>query len=268
MTSDALTERRRWFRVFPEGTAEFLIVTRVPAVLLMAALSVIYSAQMHYFLLGIVGMLWLDHLLLTWWLVSIRCDLDDLAASEPTSAKAAQMRRVRLAMILALPSIPAFLLIAPWENVVFTLESTRNSVQYVLWPVLLILFTACLVVAKRAIKTRRLNKELPWLTGFLIPGVHLLALHRLLRRLHQDVRHSPRDEPPHLAIGIGNVCWVFSMILWGLYVVFVALGDGFESRAVHALTTLAGAFFFGVLASAQLAAIEAVQRLFVAKLRA
>src|SRR5437868_8574771 len=79
-----LLERRRWFSFFPEGTLEFLVVTRVLALLLMGTLIIVPSTQRPAVLVALAAVVWADYALLTWWLVHVSADLHDLFAASAT----------------------------------------------------------------------------------------------------------------------------------------------------------------------------------------
>ena len=66
MTDNIGAQRRNWFRSFPEGSIEFVVITRVLALLLLAALAIVPGIQRPAVLVALALVLWVDYLLMMW----------------------------------------------------------------------------------------------------------------------------------------------------------------------------------------------------------
>jgi len=291
MDEDILTRRRRWFRFFPEGALEFLIVTRVLALLLLLSLMILREAQRPIILVGLVGVLWVDYVLMVWWAAQVAMDLalleadrDDPPRDSNEAASLFERPGVRYRLILQalLPSVAAAAFMAPWPVLLQTLApSLREGTAALVLRRLDVLWAAAFVVlalvAYRAVRTMGIRSG-AWTVLMMIPGVHWLALHRVAGELEQRIetyRRSRRegrgdgdsDRPTApLAVTVADAAWVLMMLPWGVVVGWTLVRgqwpEGFPLRMVPFCGTLLAALF----AVADLAALEGVQRHFVALL--
>ncbi len=267
--ADLLNQRRQWFSFFPEGSLEFLVVTRVLALLLAGTLVIVPSTQRPAVLVALGAMVWLDYALIMWWLLEVAGDLREVFAP---SARPAGHERLRTGMIVLIPSVLAFLLLAPWAQFLIRRASTRGPLLMVLVPVLSAAYLASLPLAYRRLKRAGLPGGV-WTVLLFVPVVHWLALHRLLKPLHARVRDRAIEQglPVSSETGAGAaagaadvlvvVCAVF-WVLWGVLLAAGRSGGGLLSL-VQAASIGAGC----LLAVTQVAALEYLQRRFVALIR-
>ncbi len=275
MSEDRLAQRRNWYRFFPGGSIEFVIVTRVLALLLLLALAVVPGTQRPTVLLALAGVLWIDYLLIIWWAIQVTTDLDALFADPPPSADVLRRRRIRAAILGALPATAALVILAPWPSFVLPSEPARAAtIRMVLIPLLGVLFVALLVPAHRAL--RRIQLAPPrWTLPLLIPIVHWFAMHRLLIHLHARLRLRSQergmpttDDPgPAPAVILADLTWVLSILPWGILLVVVLLRGEWPSGVLYSAVPSCGTAVAALFAISDLAAMENVQRQFVALIR-
>ncbi|MBI4580907.1 MAG: hypothetical protein HY718_14460 [Planctomycetes bacterium] len=271
MNSELLIERRRWFRVFPEGTLEFAIITRVLALMLLMALGIVTGAQRPLVITALVGVLWSDYVLLVWWAVQVAMDLEMLTG-QPRPADAPR-RRAIVGVTVLLPSVGAVIAVLPWGRVFAFLGIGASGVSRALPLVGAIAFVAALVPACRALRGVRLGAG-HWTALVLVPLVHWFALHRIAggldTRIQQQLRE--RGEPPQslrsagAALLAADVTWVLSILPWAVVVV-VSLARGWPSGGWSRFGPVCGTILAAVFAIADLAALEAVQRQMVRLVR-
>jgi len=265
MNKPVVTERQTWFRFFPEGSVEFLVVTRVLALLMLAALIVVRSNQRPLVLVALVALLWLDYLLMLWWAIQVTTDLDDLFSEPQPGDQEVRYRRVRVGLQAALPSAVAVVVLAPWPALMGSLESSMalgHLGRWVTVPVFGVLFVVALFFAQRALQRVRLGRP-GWTLLFLIPVLHWFAMHRLLLGLEArfQQRCGEQGQPPGddlrsgLALVLADVSWVLSVLPWGMVVVWVWWRGSWPAVAPGCGTLLAGLF-----AVADLAALEQLHR--------
>jgi len=273
MNDDFVTERKKWFRFFPEGSIEFLLITRVLALLLLAALAVISSPQRPAVLVALAFLLWVDYVLMLWWVIQLATDLDDLFQEVPPNPNVAHRRRTRTALLAVLPSVAAVLLLAPWLDVLNAFHPSslfRETLPRVMLPVLGSLFIIFVFIAQYALRRIRLGPAL-WTLLLLVPVVHWFAMHRLLSPLQKRIqeRYGERDDAsghpeqgPSISLILADVTWLLSILPWGIVIV-LALQDCSWSPVVP----LCGTMLASVFAVADLAAMERLQRQFVGLLQ-
>lgn len=270
MSDDTAVQRRKWFQSFPEGSIEFMLVTRVLALLLLLALAIVQDVQRPVVVLALTMVLWADYVLMMWWAVQMTTDLDDLFADPPPPADAARRRRVWAACLGASPSVAAALLLVPWPYLLLPSEWSRAAVVHVAAPLLGIAFVALMFVAQAALQRVRLGPR-PWTLLLLVPIAHWFAMHRLLTGLHARV-HQRREERgqtvkddsgPGAAVRIADITWVLSILPWGTLVLVSLLRGGWPTGSGASGASVCGAFIAAVFAVADVAAMEQLQRRFV-----
>ena len=266
--NDTVSQRRTWFRFFPEGTLEFLVITRVLALLLIVTLAAILPSQLSAALTALFGLLWLDHVLMLWWGVQMVTDLRDLSAS-PSPGSDARGGKYRVGLTAALPSFFALLIIAPWPNVLIADPTTRASATKILLPVLALLYATTIVLAARALQTVRFGSSL-WSLLFLVPGLHWLAMHRLVREWHgradehRDEHTGEGAEASSAGIVFADVCWLFTLLPWAV-VLSVSWARGQWPDGVgYGLVPICATAWTVLFAVSDLAVLETLQRRFIA----
>lgn len=273
MNGEKLVERRKWFRVFPEGTLEFLIITRVLALMMMMALAIVGGTQRPTVLIGLIGILWIDYALLLWWVVQVAMDLRFVAGESPDDAQAGL--RARVAVTAILPSIAAAMALLPWDGVVLVITGARHeSAILKILPVIAALgFIALLLPAYRALRSIGLGSSV-WTVLLLIPVLHFVALHRIAGGLDVRIREQLRsrglrDEDLRSATAsliTADVIWVLTMLPWAAVVV-IAISRGWPAGGAFKIGPISGTLLAAVFSIANLAALESVQRQIVALVR-
>lgn len=273
MSEDSLAQRRNWFRFFPEGSIEFVIVTRVLALLLLLALAIVRGTQRPAVLLALVVVLWIDYLLTLWWAVQLATDLNALFGDTPPPADVLRRRRIRAAVLAALPATAALLILAPWPHFVLS-EASRTAVTRVTVPALCGLFVVSMFVAHGALRRIELGPP-PWTLLLLIPVVHWLAVHRLLisfgaelrQRLQAPGRPATGAPGPGPAVRLADVTWVVTMVSWGIALIFILRGGQWPRTLPGSVLPIGATVMAALFWVADVAAMENVQRQFVALIR-
>ncbi len=268
MNDDRLVERRKWFRVFPEGTLEFAIITRILALLLLMALAVVGGTQRPLVLVSLAIVLWADHVLLTWWALQVAMDLR-LVTDE--SAYDSPGWRAKIAFKVVLPSIAAVVALAPWGKVV---SIVTGGVGLPSWVPLAAAIAFVLLCLPAAGALREVNMgSLPWAVLLLVPIVHWFALHRVATSLHNRISQQlqargieNQPQSPRFALAIADTTWVLSVLPWAVMVGY-SLARGWSAQGVFKLGSVCGTFLAALFAIANLAALETVQRQIVMLLR-
>lgn len=274
MSDNSLQQRRKWFRFFPEGSIEFLLVTRVLALLLLVSLIILREMQRPLVLVALAGVLWLDYVLMIWWAVQLTIDLESLWKQPPPPADELRRRRIRAGLVACLPSVAALLILAPWTRFVLPNEAARVAVRLVMDPVLCVLFVILLVVGQRTLQRINLGPA-RWTLLLLIPVVHFFAMHRLLvglgarlqRREHESEESSVKDAGPSGVVIFADATWFLSILPWGIVILLTFSGGGWPSEAPYSFSPICGILLAGLFAVSNLAAMENVQRRFVALIR-
>ncbi|GMV97146.1 MAG: hypothetical protein AMXMBFR83_15050 [Phycisphaerae bacterium] len=267
MNDSTLARRQAWYRLFPEGSIEFLLVTRIILVTALLALAAFQRVQRHVVLAGLFGVLWVDYVLVTWWLVQMAGDVQTLGAGGE-AVDQARPAPWRSALVACLPATAVLLLAAPWPSLVIRDPATRARITGVLLPVLAILYVASVPFAQRALGRLAIGPGL-WRWLLLVPIVHWFALHRLLAKLNERLRlmrpagGQTDAEGPSPALPLADAAWALALIPWSLVVV-EALRDAPISRFLGPC----GAILAAVFLIADVAVLESTQRRFLVVLGA
>ncbi len=276
MDNPLLTQRQRWFSYFPEGSIEFLLLTRVLALLLLLSLAIVTSIQRPAVLVALTGVIWLDYVLTVWWAIQIAADREELlrdptAAPQPNDSR---RRRRRTLIWACLPATVVAVAVAPWPAVlnmytpgVVLSEATFARVGL---PTLVPVYLVLLVLGTRALVHARLG-PIVWSMLILVPILHWLALHRLLAvmrvRLHEldpgEQGAAPGGRQSNAAVAVATVTWFLGVLPWAVLAAATLVRDQFPS----AIFPFCGTLLTAVFAIADLAALEQVQRQFVSLLR-
>jgi len=281
MSNDILTQRQRWFRFFPEGSIEFLVATRVLALILLLALLVVGKVELQLLatVVALTGVLWLDYVLMVWWAVQIVLDLEDLPLRQTTSAQVLQRRRVHVGILVCLPSVIAGVLLAPWPALLRIYQPGLLPGEAIITAgcgILVVLFIVLVVLAQRAMQRIRLGPPL-WTLLLMIPVAHWFAMHRLIVRLEGRLREYERTnlpvageraaDSPAWAITIADATWVLAILPWALVVILTLTRGNWPTEFPQAAVPFCGVPLAAVFAVADLAAMERIQRQFIATLR-
>jgi hypothetical protein len=270
MSEDMLTERRQWYHCFPEGTIEFNLVTRIVVVGMLGALAVLPESQHVLVINGLVGTLWFDALLIIWWAVQIGMDLETSIAPSGTPAPQARRRALVCAGWAALPTLPALLLLAPWADLIINDEAARIRAMTVLVPVLSTCFVVSLFLATWALKRLRLG-AVGWVVLWLIPVLHLLALHRIIRSTQARIQHRRAEtglnsDERHMMGGsliAADIIWLLSLIIWGVLVVRSWQDSAFTISPMGKILVILGTVMVAVFSAVQLSLMERLQQQFL-----
>lgn len=259
MNDTSLGRRQSWFRYFPEGNIEFLLVTRILAVFLLLALGVMRQTQRPMVLTALIGVLWVDYVLTVWWLVRMAMDLEVLFDRPDTPAEVSGRRSVRAGIVACLPSVAVLLLLTPWPGFLSN-PAIRVAAA--------VAFFVLLVLAQMTLQRIGLGPAV-WTLLLLIPVLHWFAVHRLIGRLRcrLESRRQAEGEPaaqegPSLAIPIADATWVLTVAPWAVLVIMAFLGHSWPTALPPCATILAGLFCV-----ADVAAVEGLQRQFAAAVR-
>ncbi len=266
---DGLDDRRRWFAHFPDGSIEFVMVTRAFAVLLLLALGIVSGVQRPVVITSLVGMLWVEYALIAWWLVQIATDLDALTQPGPTDAKSLRERRVKAAILAVVPSAAAGLAITPWWGMLAYID-VRISSPVIIQIVALAVCLAAAAPAVLALRRVGLGPSL-WTALMLVPILHWLAVHRLMKALHVRIDAAERaaDDAPARGVGLllADVTWLLGVAPWMILWVTVLAGRDWPSGMPGGLAPMCGTILATVFAVADLAAMESLQAAFLRVLR-
>ncbi|HSW45263.1 MAG TPA: hypothetical protein VLM89_06805 [Phycisphaerae bacterium] len=264
MSDTPLEQRRRWYRHFPEGSLEFLVVTRVLAVLLLLTLIVLREAQRPFITAVLIGVLWFDYVLMMWWAIQVRLDLDAAAGRPENTAK-----RWLVGLKACLPSAIASAALSPWP-VLFARQQGLATLRLAGMAVLFILFA---VVAQRAMQRAGVGKPL-WTALTLLPGIHWFAFHRIAAGLEARVQQQARERRPDTvfphasspALAVADATWVLCALPW-LLVAVLTLIEGWPGEGPARMVPFCGMILAALFGVANLAALERVQRHFLQLIR-
>jgi len=280
MNNNTLLQRQRWFRLFPEGSIEFLVATRLLVMILLLALLIIGNVQVQLLasLVALTAVLWLDYVLVVWWAVQIAIDLQEVILRQSTNADALRRRRIRAGIVVCLPSTVAAMIIAPWPTLLhfFQAELLPDATMAVARVVAALLFIVLVIWAQRTMRRIGLGSRL-WTLLLLIPVLHWFAMHRLMvgleRRLREsemavsaETEHEAADGP-ELAVAIADVTWALAVLPWSVLMILVLIGGSWPTEFPQAAVPFCGVPLAAIFAVADLAAMERVQRQFVTTLR-
>ena len=273
MNPSSLEQRRNWFRFFPDGSLEFVVVTRVLAVLLMVLLFVVKGTQQTLVSLALCGMLWVDYLLTLFWIIQLATDLRSLSGSRLAEGPDPSAGRIRTLLVMALPATLAFAIIAPWSQVILPARAMQFAPNQMLVPVLGLAFVVSLSPAYRRAKNLSLGPSI-WTLVMLVPLLHWLGIHRLLHGLHDriarlsDQQSSAEEVGPERSAAAADVLWLITVLPWLLIILLVVLrGAGTMGPMPYRVMPVCGALLFGLFSAADLAAMEKVQKRFVRLIR-
>lgn len=267
MNAERLAERRKWFRVFPEGTLEFAIITRILALFLLLALSVVGGTQRPMIVMGLIFVLWVDYALLIWWLLQVALDLRMLMGATDADTPT---RRAKIFIKAILPSIAAVIALVPWQQLMLILAGGTSMPRWIPLAAGLAFVILC-VPALRGLREAQVGSGL-WAVLLLVPILQWPASHRLAGNLHRRIceqlqaRTETAVHPPRAAMAIADVTWVLGVLPWATIAGYV-LVQGWSGQAVLKFGMVCGTVFAAFFAIANLAAMEAVQRQLVALIR-
>lgn len=294
MSNATLVERQRWFRFFPDGSIEFLVITRVLMVLLLVALIVFLSRQIERSatLIALLGMLWLDHVLVLWWAVQMVGDLALVAekfgpaagaggaSPNPITGSWSGQQRTRLTVRACLPGTFAVLSLgllvgAPLLSVFLRMQLSRSALGIACLGAGAA-FIVLLPFAQRAVQQIRLGAP-RWTFFSLIPLLHMLAVHRLARGIEGQVRRLDQQRPPadpviqeessRLPSAIAEVTWFLAVVPWAIVAVVMLTRGEWPRGWAGTLPTCCGLLATTLLVVADTAALEHVHRRYVALIR-
>ncbi len=273
MNSNGLEHRRNWFRFFPDGTLEFVVVTRVLAVLLMVLLFVVRRTQQAPVFLGLCGMLWIDYLLTLFWIIQLATDLRSLSSDPSTGTPDSSASRVRTLLVMALPATLAFAVVAPWPQLILSPGPMQAAVTRLLIPALALAFLLSLTMAYRRARGLALGSAV-WSFVILVPLLHWLGIHRLLGGLHDRMARfsgrqaSAEDSGAGVSATAADVLWIITILPWLLLILLtVVQGAGAAGAMTHRVVPVCGAMLFGLFSAVDLAAMEKLQKRFVRLIR-
>lgn len=267
---DALAAKKRWFQVFPEGSIEFLIVTRVGIVGLLLALLVIKESQRDLVWLVLGGFLWMDHVVILGWLLPMAGDVCRAGRDE---ANAGRCRgAVEGALLLAcLASTSMLAIVLPWQELLRFFPALTARRAMIGWAGAG-LGAAVFAVAVAACRAHLAELGLAgglWRMLIHVPGLHWPAVHRYARLLARRMRGSassggasPDEGGEDAVLTASNVIWGLCMLLWVAHGCLAAT-RGWPRGFPQLLVPLAGALTGAILAVVQLAALERVQRIYL-----
>jgi hypothetical protein len=273
MSPDNLEQRRNWFRFFPDGTLEFVVVTRVLSVLLMVLLFVVQGTQQTAVFLALCGMLWIDYLLTLFWISRLASDLRSLPPDRSAGAPVPPAAGIRTLLVTALPATLAFAIVAPWPQVILPASAMQPAAIRLLVPVLGLAFLLSLMPAYRRARSLSLGPAI-WTAAMLVPLLHWLGIHRLLNGLHGRIvrlsgeQSSAEESGPQLSASAADVLWIITILPWLLIILLMVLkGTGTMSSMPYRIVPVCGAMLFGLFSAVDLAAMEKVQKRFVRLIR-
>ncbi len=265
--TDNLARRRLWYHYFPEGTIEFLLVTRVLALLILAALAVVHGTQLDMALIALGLLLLADALIIQWWGVQIVTDLSDLKSQE--SSRLAARRRLRAWVLAALPALIMVVTLLPWSGFVIYDPAMRARVNAWIPLIGVPLYLAALVPAVLGLRAIHYGAT-AWCVCWLIPGIQWWALHRLIgdwqARIDQSLGSRRKEtEPPSTGtVLFVDIMWVLAMLaVAGLFLVGTLRTEGLQGGGPR-LLIIAGTGLVALFAIGQVAVMENVQRRFLA----
>jgi hypothetical protein len=270
--SSNLAQRRAWFRYFPEGTLEFLLVTRVLALLLLAGLTLVRGSQRPAILFVLGALMLADYLLILWWGIQLVTDLDDLETPGSVDAAAARRTRLNTFLVAMLPAFFAMLFLTPFQEFTIADPMKRQHLASILKPILGAGYLILVFFAWRRLAAIRFGHN-GWVILFFCPGLHLLALHRLAvrwqRRLDDRLQTARIRSDPAAGgtLLLCDITWVAGMLAVGLLVVMSGQDDAVWVNRLYKPAYLGTAALAAIFAIAQVALMENLQRRFLAALQ-
>jgi len=267
MSEEMLTRRRQWLQCFPEGTIEFNLVTRILVVGMLGSLAVLPESQHRLVLTGLVGVLWIDYLLILWWVVQLGTDLEMIIDRPGQSAPQSRRRDLVYAFWASLPTLPALLILAPWSELIIREEASRITLMRILFPALAVCFIVTLLVAMCVLNRLRLA-AMGWILLWLIPVFHLLALHRIIKAIQARIRNHRLDtglgtDERYVMGGsliTGDIIWLLSLVPWLVLVMKATQDSAFTISTGGKALIILGTVLVAVLSAFELSLMERLQR--------
>ncbi|MHC4795589.1 MAG: hypothetical protein ACYTF1_03005 [Planctomycetota bacterium] len=274
MSGNSLSQRREWFRYFPEGSIEFMLVTRVLTLFLLVALSFVRETQRPIVLMALLIILWIDYLLILWWAVQMATDMDYLFRDSPPTNEELRRKRIWAGVMGGLPSIAALLILSPWTEVLDRIGVVEESRPWIMVPALLILFFVCVYFGQRALQKIGLGPAI-WTFILFIPVLHWFAAHRLLQTFQTrlDRRMQERGQLEMEESGIkplvlaSDITWFLTVVPWGIILVLSLLSNFWPVGFPYVVLPICGIIMATVFALTETAAMENLQQRFVSLLR-
>jgi hypothetical protein len=269
MSNPALVERRQWLAYFPQGRIEFLIVTRVLAVLLAAALIVMQEFQRPLVFVALGAVLWVDHVLVIWWLAQIAFDLRQLNTSSESPANEASRFAGSIWATLSISA--ACCLILPWPAAMRVMAMQfSDGLTAAISVIALIVFIVSTGLAWRELSRMQFGSAV-WIVLLMVPGLHWFATHRLVNGLHRRIVRvlesagsSKEGESPSLpAVAVADVAWVATVLPWLVVTVMTLMRNEWPAALPYSVSTMCATLMSAVLAVANLGALEGLQKSFV-----
>lgn len=274
MTNETLAERRHWYRYFPESSIEFVVVTRVAGLLLLLAMSAMTGAQRPTAIVGISGILWLDYVLTLWWMIQIRTDLSLAADGSDVPSRTTRQQRIRALLPAIVPATAILLMVAPWLRFTPLSVDAVARIRPILNGVLALAVLGGLFLGNAALKRIGVGSTGSRL-ALLVPVIHWLALHRMMRRAHTELSErlaGPSTQEPEsgnekvLSI-LADAFWVIGILPWAGVAAFALARGGWPAGALYTIVPLCCTFCTGIYAVLDVAAMEQLQRRFLAAFR-
>jgi hypothetical protein len=270
---NGLEQRRTWFRSFPAGTIEFVVVTRVLVTMLLLLLAVVQGTQRPFVLLALSGLLWIDYLLTMYWLLQLAADLNGLFVEPPAGEGTLIRRRLQAAFLAAVPATFLLLALSPWPSCLLAPGVTQRTVIHLATPLFGLAFLASVVISYRQLRRMPLGLS-GWMVPALVPFLHWPALHRLLSLMHRRLceKAQDRDKPgkennPALAAAAADVLWGLSVLPWLIMLAVGLSHREWPNTAPSRYLPACGSILFGLFSIVDMAAMENVQRRFAKLIR-
>lgn len=270
-TTDTMTERRSWFDFFPEGSLEFVVVTRVLILVTLLSLAALEGVRRDFALLGLAAFIWTDYMLTTWWLIQLKTDLALLPDQSDAQIVRLTPHRGRLLVMVILPITFLMMLVTPWQA---ALHLSPSSALVGIRIVLLIVLACGLVLGYRALGALELAPPV-WRALFLVPLLHWLALHRIVARLNRQLPHTEPEEQPrpseetsgNVTLFLADISWFLCIFPWLIFIAAMFSQGQWPAGASGRIIPVCSTCLAAVFAVLDIAVMEAVQQRFVTLIR-
>lgn len=274
MSQSSIEQRRNWFRFFPEGSLEFVVVTRVLSLLLMFGCLIVQGTLRPLATLAICLMLWMDYALTQSWLVQLSTDLGAFERNPPPTHGELSAARRRTLVIMVLPATLLFAFLAPWPEAVLPAGTIRTAAARIIAPACGLAAVISLWPAVQTARSLRCGSA-GWSCVTLIPLLHWLGIHRLLNHVDRRICNllypqgrPPSDNGPSLAAAAADTLWIITVLPWLLALALsISRGEHAVEQTPFRLTMACGSLLFGLFSVVDLAAMENIQRRFVRLMR-
>lgn len=274
MSENSIEQRRRWFRFFPEGSLEFVVVTRALSLLLMLGCLIVQGTLRPLAMLALCTILWLDYALTQSWLVQLATDLDAIQKNPTLPQRDLSATRRRTLFFMVLPATLLLAFVAPWPEALLPAGAIRTAAARFVVP---LCGLAAILSLWPALQTAgRLGIGTPfWCRLTLVPLLHWLAIHRLLDPLDRKIcatlypnGRPSHDDGPSFAAAAADTLWIITILPWLAAMILAVSREGaaFEQNTFR-LTMGCGSLLYGVFSIVDLAAMENVQRRFLRLIR-